>query len=162
MTGESALAATPSARDIRRIRQRMARLAVVQGLYQMEMSGSSAEAVRMAFRDGHLPEVDDITPDADRDLFEAILAGVIEQQSAVDTAIARRLQRGWKLERIDSVARAILRAGTCEVWRFPEVSLAAIIGDYVEIAKGFFDGGDEPAFINAALDRVAHDLRPAG
>ena len=30
--------------------------------------------------------------------------------------------------------------------------------EYVEIAKSFFDG-PEPGFVNAALDRIAHDAR---
>ena len=34
------------------------------------------------------------------------------------------------------------------------------IDEYVEIAKSFFDG-PEPAFINATLDAIARDERPA-
>jgi len=64
------------------------------------------------------------------------------------------------LERIDAVARAILRAGAAELEQRKDIPTAVVIDEYVEIAKAFFEG-PEPGFINAALDACAHDLRPA-
>jgi transcription antitermination protein NusB len=140
-------------------RRTFARLAVVQGLYQMEVAGSGMPIIQAAFVDGHLPEVEAVTPDADKDLFNGILVGVVEQQGYVDTHIAKRLAKGWKLERLDAVARAILRAGACELLKYRDKPPAPIISDYVEIAKSFFEGGVEPGFVNAALDSIAKSLK---
>jgi len=140
-----------------------ARLAAVQALYQMEVSGASPETVAQDLLDGRLPlsEAGPIDADADIVLFRTIVEGAVAQQSAVDTMIARKLAEGWRLERIDSVARAILRAGVVELWRRADVPTAVVIDEYVEIAKAFFDGA-EPGFINGALDGCARAVRDEG
>ena len=85
---------------------------------------------------------------------------VVSEQGPIDAAIRRRLAEGWRLERIDSTARAILRAGAFELIRRPEIPAEVVIDEYVEIAKSFFDG-PEPAFVNAALDAICRDARSA-
>ena len=75
-------------------------------------------------------------------------------------AIARHLSKGWRLERLDAVARAILRAGSAELEQRADIPVAVVIDEYVEIAKRFFDG-PEPGFVNATLDACARDLRRA-
>ena len=84
----------------------------------------------------------------------------MSEQSPIDGAISRRLAKGWRLERIDATARAILRAGAFEVMRRGDVPAEVAIDEYVEIAKSFFDG-PEPGFVNAALDGIARDERAA-
>jgi N utilization substance protein B len=133
-----------------------ARLAAVQALYQMELSGASAETLLDDLRGGRLPagEQGPLEGDVDLDLFTRIIAGAVEHQRVLDTAIARALSEGWKLERIDAVARAILRAGAVELMAPDGPPTAVVIGEYIEIAKAFFDG-PEPGFVNAALDSCA-------
>jgi N utilization substance protein B len=144
--------------------RRAARLAAVQGLYQMEVSGASLTEVAEDFRAGRLPRgeagplAEELPDDPEPELFHALVEGVVARQESVDRAIARRL-KGWRLERIDSVARAILRAGVVELETRPDIPTPVIIDEYVEIAKAFFDG-PEPGFVNAALDACARDLRP--
>ncbi len=41
-----------------------------------------------------------------------------------------------------------------------DVPAKVVIDEYVEIAHAFFDG-DEPAFVNAVLDRLARPKRAA-
>ncbi|MEZ6021920.1 MAG: transcription antitermination factor NusB [Hyphomonadaceae bacterium] len=78
------------------------------------------------------------------------------------TAPSRAIwQRGWRLERLDAVARAILRAGCVELEQRHDIRVAVVIDEYVEIAKSFFDG-PEPGFVNATLDACAKDLRREG
>ncbi len=137
-----------------------ARLAVVQGLYQMEQSGASTADVIDDFRAGRLPRQGEepCASNADFELFRGLIEEVVARQDKIDQAIARRLAAGWRLERIDAVARAILRAGAVELAQFNDAPSAVIINEYVEIAHAFFDG-PEPGFINAALDACAQDLR---
>lgn len=137
-----------------------ARFAAVQALYQMELAGSSAETAMEDMSAGRLPaaEAGPADCEVDQALFRTIVESAVAEQAGIDTEIARALSEGWKLERIDSVARAILRAGVVELWRRGETPKAVLIDEYVEIAKDFFEG-PEPGFINAALETCARRLR---
>lgn len=143
--------------------RRAARLAAVQALYQMEMSGASTADVAADFDAGRLPRTEE-APRADgacdMELFKTLTENAVDRQRTIDRAIAGRLNKGWKLERIDAVARAILRAGAVELEQRLDIPVAVVIDEYVEIAKSFFDG-PEPGFVNATLDACAKDLRPA-
>lgn len=143
----------------------VARLAAVQALYQMEVSGAGAEAVIREFSehrfDRDLPvEGGEDVPlaGADEAFFADLVRGVVNKQRAIDAAIARRLAANWRLERIDATVRAILRAGAYELIHRPDVPTEVAIDEYVELAKSFFEG-PEPGFVNGALDAVAQDVR---
>jgi N utilization substance protein B len=144
----------------------VARLAAVQALYQMEVSSAGAEAVIREFSehrfDRDLPgdgEESVTLAQADEAFFADLVRGVVGAQREVDAAIARRLASGWRLERLDATARAILRAGAYELTHRPDVPTEVVIDEYVELAKSFFEG-PEPGFVNGALDAVAQDVRP--
>lgn len=138
-----------------------ARLAAVQALYQMDSSGAGIDTVISDFRAHWIgADIDgDRFADADAGFFEDIVRGVVRLQMKIDPAIERRLISKWTLGRLDATARAILRSGAYELVQHPATPAAVIMDQYVEIAKGFFDDGDEPKFINAALDGLARDLR---
>lgn len=149
--------------DVTRARRAGARLAAVQALYQMEATGRSANAVIREFMEDRLglgPEGEPVE-EADPDLFKSIVNAVIERQDEVDAAITSRLAEGWKLARLDTISRAILRAGAVEFLIHPELSDAIIIDEYVSLAHDFFEDGAEAKFINGVLDTLARDLRPA-
>lgn len=140
--------------------RRGARLAAVQALYQMEVAGASVSDVEADFRAGRLPRAEGAFAEmeANPDLFFLLVQQAVGRQTTIDRAIARRLSAGWRLERLDAVARAILRAGVVELEQCAETPVAVAINEYVEIAKDFFDG-PEPGFVNATLDACARDLR---
>ena len=137
-----------------------ARLAAVQALYQMEVSGASTADVIADFDAGKLPreEAGPGPGEGDVALFKVLVEGAVDRQRTVDGAIARRLGKDWKLARLDAVARAILRAGVVELEQRADIPTAVVIDEYVEIAKAFFNG-PEPGFVNATLDACARDLR---
>jgi N utilization substance protein B len=138
----------------------VARLAAVQALYQMEVSGVGAEAVVREFSDHRFDR--DLEgaalAQADEAFFAELVKGVVADQVDIDHAIVRRLADGWRLDRIDATVRAILRSGAFELMRRPEIPAEVAIDEYVEIAKSFFEG-PEPGFVNAALDGIARDER---
>ena len=134
-----------------------ARLAAVQALYQMEMNGSGAEEVAQEFIEHRFAELPAV-PDAD--FFSAILDGVPKHQIEIDRAIAGSLSEKWKMERVDSILRAILRGGVFELVGRRDVPAKVVIDEYVAVAGAFF-GGDEPGFVNAALDAIARRKRAA-
>jgi N utilization substance protein B len=138
----------------------VARLAAVQALYQMEVSGVGSEAVVREFIDHRFDadmEGERLAP-ADEAYFADIVRGVVERQANIDHAIVRRLAENWRLERIDATLRAILRAGAFELIARDDAPTEVVIDEYVEIAKSFFDG-PEAGFVNGALDAIARDER---
>lgn len=137
----------------------VARLAAVQALYQMEVSGVGVEAVVREFSDhrfGRDLEGEQLA-DADEALFGDIVRGVVGEQARIDQAVVRRLAENWKLDRLDATVRAMLRAGSFELI-YRDTPVEVVINEYVELAKAFFDA-KEWAFINGALDAVAQDVR---
>lgn len=139
----------------------VARLAAVQALYQMEVSSIGVEHVIREFTDHRFDrDIEGVTlASADEAFFAELVRGVVAEQARIDAAIARRLAKGWRLERLDATVRAILRAGTYELTSRADVPTEVAIDEYVEVAKSFFEG-TEPGFVNGALDAVAKDVRP--
>jgi N utilization substance protein B len=135
--------------------RRAARLAAVQALYQMELAGTGAEEVADEFIAHRFQEFDQ-QPDAD--FFSAVVMGVPQHQVEIDKAIAACLSENWTLARVDSILRAILRCAAFELIARRDVPAKVVIDEYVGIAREFFSG-DEPGFVNAALDNIARRKR---
>lgn len=129
-----------------------ARLAALQALYQLEMTGAAAPAVIDEFIEHRFNRLD---ADHDEAFFSDLVNGVLKHQVEIDRSIARSLAANWKLERIDSILRALLRAASYELVARKDVPAKVVIDEYVELARDFFEG-DEPKFVNAVLDKLAH------
>lgn len=141
--------------------RRAARLAAVQAIYQMELTGANAETVIDEFAEHRFTQASDMPAGPpDRDFFADVVRGVPANQVEIDRAVARALAAGWKLQRIDSILRAILRAAGYELIGRRDVPGRVVIDEYLEIAHAFFEG-DEPGFVNAVLDRLAREKRAA-
>jgi transcription antitermination protein NusB len=135
-----------------------ARLAAVQALYQMDLTQRDLSDVLEQFLSHRFDKVD-IYAGADRGFFRDLVSGTAHAQADIDGEIAAHLAEGWRLSRIDSILRAILRAGVFELIQRGDVPARAVINEYVEIAHDFF-GGEEPGVVNGVLDRVARKRRP--
>lgn len=138
----------------------VARLAAVQALYQLELGGEGVDTVIDEFSrhrfDGDIEG--QTLAEADEQYFAELVRGVVEHQRRIDPAVKARLASTWKLDRLDSTLRALLRAGAWELIERPDVPREIVIDEYVELAKAFFDEA-EAKFVNAALDGVARDAR---
>src|SRR3712207_9393328 len=94
-----------------------ARLAAVQALYQMEVSGKGvidALAEFEAFWIGREVEGIAFKP-AENEFFRDILGGVVREQRPIDGKVDGALASGWPLTRIEAVPPALLRAGAYEL-----------------------------------------------
>ena len=137
-----------------------ARLAAVQALYQMDISGKGvidALAEFEAFWIGREVEGIAFKP-AENAFFRDLLVGVVREQRAIDGKVDAALAAGWPLKRVEAVLRAILRAGAYELLFRKDVPARVVISEYVEIAHSFYSE-EEPGLINAVLDAVARDVR---
>ena len=74
--------------------------------------------------------------------------------------IDHQLAEGWRLIRVDSILRAILRAGVFELMERSDVPARVVINEYINVAKAFFDT-EEPRVVNGVLDKIARKLRGA-
>jgi transcription antitermination protein NusB len=137
-----------------------ARLAAVQALYQMDISGKSvidALAEFEAFWIGREVEGIEFKP-SDTNFFRSILSGVVENQREIDVKIDKTLSAGWPLTRVEAVLRAILRAGTFELMYRKDVPARVVITEYVDVTQSFYDE-DEPGLVNAVLDNLTREVR---
>jgi N utilization substance protein B len=123
----------------------------------MELTGEGAGTVAQEFIEHRFS---DAPARPDEDLFRAIVDGVPHRQIAIDRAVAAALSENWRLQRIDSILRAILRAAAYELADRPDTPARVVIDEYIEIARRFSDE-EQCAFVNAVLDRIAHAERAA-
>jgi len=146
-----------------RLARSAARLAAVQALYQMELSGADWKTVRREFETHRLgAEIDgEQYREADIDLFRDILEGVVARQAAIDQLTDRALVEKWPLGRIDATLRAVFRAAGHELTARHDIPPKVTIGEYVDVAKAFFAEGKEAKFVNAVLDHMAREVRAA-
>lgn len=147
-----------------------ARLAAVQALYEMDMTGIAADLVIDEFlRKRWIPapgtalDDEDALPDLptpDAQLLSELIRGVSAKRPELDGMITPALTRDWTVERLEMILRAILRAGAFELLSMSEVPARVVINEYVNVAKAFFDD-NKPGLVNGVLDKLAHVLRTA-
>lgn len=147
-------------------RRGAARIAAVQALYQIELTGASPDRVLREFvahRIDAVPHPKDDAEEAigetDRELFAAIVRGASERRAELDEMVGSALAAGWSLDRMDRVLRALLRAGAYELFARAETPARVAIAEYVGVANAFYEGR-EPGFVNGVLDKLARVLRP--
>ena len=96
--------------------------------------------------------------EAEVDFFDDLVTGADARRAEIDALISERLAEGWSLERLDRPMRAILRAGAYELIARPDVPVATVITEYVDVAHAFFDKR-ETGFVNGLLDAIAKAAR---
>jgi len=149
----------------------IARTAAVQALYQMDLAGTDINRVIEEFQRDRFsppgvtadnpqgtPDPDESAEGADAQFFADILRGVVRRQRDIDPMVDVQLAEGWRLIRVDSILRAILRAGAFELMERTDVPARVVINEYINVAKAFFDA-EEPRVVNGVLDKIARKLR---
>jgi N utilization substance protein B len=139
-----------------------ARLAAVQALYQMDLAGTGLNEILAEFEKhwlGGEVEGAQYRP-AELAYFRDIVGGVVREQTTLDPKIDAALARGWPLRRIETILRAVLRAGAYELACRSDVPARVVMAEYVDVAAAFVDQ-EETGMVNAVLDQLAHQLRAA-
>jgi N utilization substance protein B len=85
--------------------------------------------------------------------------GADARLAELDEEIAR-LSRGWKLERIASLERCIMRVALYEMRDREEIPVEVAIDEAVNLAKEYC-GADAPGFVNGILGSAARELAEA-
>ena len=152
--------AAPSKDGRRANRRGAARLAAVQALYQMDLAATPLHDILAEFEShwlGREVEGAEYLP-AEAAYFRDVVRGVVDEQRRLDPMIDAVLAKGWPLKRIETVLRAILRAGAYELDRKKDVPARVVVSEYADIAHAFVEP-DETGMINAVLDQLARQLR---
>ena len=132
-------------------RRTKARECAFQLLYQWEITGDPMDQVRDGFwrlRSG--------TPNM-RAMAERLACGAHSRTGELDGAIAEAATH-WRLDRIATVDRTILRLGAYELLAETETPSAVILDEAIELAKRFGEA-DSPSFVNGVLDAIRRRVR---
>jgi transcription antitermination protein NusB len=115
-------------------------------LYEAESKEASPREVLAA-----LP----VAPSA---LVVTLVEGVDDHHAELDALIVAHA-RNWSLERMPAIDRNLLRLALYELKDRPDVPVAVVIDEAVELAKRF-STDDSGRFVNGMLSAIAPKLRP--
>lgn len=87
-----------------------------------------------------------------------LVAGVGEHRNEIDNLI-EEFARGWTLERMPAMDRAVLRVAIFELGHVADVPTPVVLDEAVELAKRY-GTDDSGRFVNGVLSAIAKELRP--
>lgn len=125
--------------------RKSARAAAVQMVFESMLGGDGGEETLRGLIE-FAPEADD------QQFIDGILSGVAAHAEEIDAAIEGAL-KGWTLDRISKVDRAVLRVAVYELCFARETPDAVVINEAVALAQRF----DVPAsakFVNGVLSTL--------
>jgi N utilization substance protein B len=138
-----------------------ARLAAVQALYQMDIAATDLPDVLAEFEARFAREgAGEKFPRAESEFFRDIVEGVVREQRRLDPMVDEALSASWPLKRVETVLRAVMRAGAYELKHREDVPARVVISEYVSVASSFLDR-EETGMVNAVLDHLARKARAA-
>ena len=122
-----------------------ARRFAVQAVYQWQMAGADPKDIEKEFF-----EVHDINK-FDVDYFRALLSGVTQYQSRIDTEMTPVLDR--PISELSPVELAVLRIASYELFYRPDVPYKVVINEALELTKTF-GSVDGFKYVNGVLDKI--------
>ena len=131
--------------------RRKSRELAMQMLFQGDLGKQKPEEVEELFWESR-EDVDDETRGFATDIHR--LATTREDE--VDKLIEKHAQN-WRLERMATVDRNLLRAATAEMLGFPKTPAAVVINETLEVARRYA-APESLNFLNGVLDAIGHDL----
>jgi N utilization substance protein B len=132
-------------------RRQKARRRALQALYQWHITRQQAGDILNQFR-----QTQDLSQ-VDEPLFEALLRGVIGEQTNLDLSLQPFLDR--PMGQVDIMEQAILRLGAWELLHCPAVPCRVVLNEAIDLAHRF--GAEQGhAFVNGVLDKAARAWRP--
>lgn len=136
---------------IRKDRRHRAREAALQILYQWEVGG--VEVARAADTFFGLQWPDATAPPSELRAFaEELARDTVGRLAGIDPLIAETTER-WRPERMAVLDRLILRMAVCEMTRAPEMPVAVVINEALELARTF-SSEESVRFVNGMLDGI--------
>ena len=148
------------------------RLAAVQALYEIEVTGSETDVVLKSFVNKHWREVTLQDPDTkpgeggkarltepDQIYLTKLVEGVVAQKDVIITDLDDVLTGEWKAERLDVLMRMLLCTASFELISELDVPKRVLISEYTDLAYAFYED-NEAAFTAGILSSLIAKLRP--
>lgn len=131
---------------------RQARESALQMLYEWEVGGGDLdEVVASSWAIQARPL------DVERDARAArLVRGTVAHLHEIDRWIDDAASN-WRIERLATIDRIILRLGAYELAHEQETPCAVVINEAIELAKRF-SAADTPKFVNGVLDAIRRRL----
>jgi N utilization substance protein B len=133
----------------------ISRFYAVQMIYRATMTGCSIGRITdESQRYGKVIVSEDISvSEADFEFFRLLMETTEKHLECIDEVISKNLSSNWKIDRLDSVMRSILRLGAAEIMYLKDVPPNVVFNEYIEISKSFF-GKSDVAFANGLLNSI--------
>jgi N utilization substance protein B len=133
--------------------RRLAREHALQVLFQIDMTGDEPDtSFELHWRERPVDE-------GTRAFAERLARGALGDAVRID-ALIRSAAENWRLERMATVDRNVLRIALYELLHEPETPPAVVLDEAIEIARRF--GGEESSqFVNGVLDAIRKKLETA-
>jgi N utilization substance protein B len=123
-----------------------ARKAVVQALYQWQMTGQSLIDIEQQFVE------EERLKNVQKSYFKELFHGVPSCLDVLDETLAEFVDR--PVDTIDPVERAVLRLGAYELMHRPEMPYRVVLNESINLAK-YFGADGSHRYVNGILDKVA-------
>jgi len=98
--------------------------------------------------------------DGIKEFATSLVDGVVNNIDDVDELI-KQASLNWRIDRMATVDRNILRLATWELMNRGETPLKVILNEAIEMSKRF-GSEDSSAFVNGVLDKIGSTLRSPG
>jgi len=127
--------------------RRRARERALELLYEAETKGLSPSELL-----AELP----VAPEG----YASQLVQGVERRGEEVNGLLRRHAAGWTVERMPAIDRCVLRIATYELLGEPDVPVAVVLDEAVDLAKAY-STEDSGRYVNGVLSGVAGEVRPA-
>src|SRR5262247_1067513 len=131
--------------------RRKAREYALQMLFRWDITHDSSDQMATTFFENQKEESQFV-----RDFAQAFSAGTVEHVERIDEFIRRHAEH-WRLDRMATVDRNILRLAVQEFLYDKETPKTVVINEAIEIARRF-SAQESPLFINGVLDSIKKEL----
>ncbi len=119
-------------------------------------------ALQLLFQQDHNPDIDRATlerfvqhrlhGDELRFFALSLFDGVFAHLGEIDTRLAEAAEN-WRLPRMATVDRNVLRLGAYELFHTPETPARVALDEAIELARRY-GSADSPSFVNGILDKL--------
>lgn len=133
-------------------KRRKGRELAMQMLFQADMGKQSPDEVRKTFWVAR----DEVEPDT-RGFAEDLFRVAMARDEEID-ALLEKHSANWKLTRMSSVDRNVLRMAVAELTGFPGTPAPIVINEALEIARRY-SAPESINFLNGVLDAIARDRK---
>jgi N utilization substance protein B len=131
--------------------RRKAREFALQMLFQWDITRDTIDQVATTFFQNQ-----DQEPPAVVDFARQLVKRTVEHVEEIDRLIQRHAEH-WRLDRMATVDRNLLRLATQEFLYDKETPKTVVINEAIEIARRF-SAQESPQFINGILDSIKKEL----